>query len=77
MNKLLFTAIVFMITTAQPKKAQSLHGLHIGEDQSSLAKLGVPGAVEKYKSYVVRKWALANGNDEGERNGDPDADQRC
>jgi len=56
-------AMAFILTAAHCTHAQSLHGLHIGEDQSFLEKLGAPDAVEKYKSYVVRKWTLANGNE--------------
>jgi len=65
MNKWLSNGMVAMaFTLTMPRShAQSLQGLHIGEDQSSLAKLGAPGAVEKYKSYVVSKWTLANGNE--------------
>jgi hypothetical protein len=55
-------AVAVMFARAHSSHAQSLQGLHIGEDKSALAKLGVPETIEKYKSYVVQKWTLASGN---------------
>jgi hypothetical protein len=44
-------------------QAQTLSSLRIGDDVSRLATLGTPAATDKYKSFVVQKWNLANGNE--------------
>jgi hypothetical protein len=54
---------LFVISSHTLTAAQSLAGFRIGDRASALDKLGTPAATEKYKSYVVRKWKLSNGNE--------------
>lgn len=40
-----------------------MSNLRIGDDVSRLAALGTPAATDRYKSLIVQKWNLANGNE--------------
>jgi len=61
----LLFAMTFLLTIATllSAQAQSLSNLHIGDEVTRLATLGEPAATDKYKSYLVRKWRFANGNE--------------
>ena len=66
MNKALLTlAIAFVLARGSvfSAQAQTLSSLRIGDDVSRLATLGTPAATDRYKSFVVQKWNLSNGNE--------------
>ena len=64
MQKFILAAVLLLPLGLHPKtEAQTLAGLRIGDDAARLTSLGAPSATNKYRSYLVRKWTLANGND--------------
>jgi hypothetical protein len=66
MKKALFTLTVTLLLAHGiflRTQAQSLSSLRIGDNASRLATLGTPAASDKYKSFTVRKWNVANGNE--------------
>jgi hypothetical protein len=47
-----------------PARGQALSNLQIGDGASKLASFGdKPPTIEEYKSFLIRKWTLLNGND--------------
>ena len=60
--KILFLSVVIAFSFSVAA-AQSLAGLRIGDNETALVKLGSPAATDRYKTYVVRKWKLADANE--------------
>ncbi|HUN89955.1 MAG TPA: hypothetical protein VMU28_14250 [Terriglobales bacterium] len=62
-KSILVAALLLLLGHMLTAEAQTLAGLKVGDDATELTALGQPIATEKYRSFLVRKWAFANGNE--------------
>ena len=64
MHKSILAAVLLPILGLTPKTAaQSLANMKIGDDSTEATALGQPIATDRYKGFLVRKWAFPNGNE--------------
>lgn len=56
--------LLALLLLAGRAQAQSLSGLHVGDDVGATASLGArPSATQRMGEFTVSKWTLQNGND--------------